>query len=133
MAIYGAWTSFLEKQTFIDFEVIFVDDCSTDDTYCQLEKYQQQSILSIRIIRNIKNSGPGESRNYGIKMAKGDYIAFWIVTIGMKLIFRENVWTTSKTGADIVFCDFYRDFGNGNKKCIKSTAVYHKLEEKKHL
>lgn len=78
---------FLEKQTFIDFEVIFVDDCSTDDTYCQLEKYQQQSILSIRIIRNIKNSGPGESRNYGIKMAKGDYIAFWIVTIGMKLIF----------------------------------------------
>lgn len=38
-----------------------------------------------------------------------------------------------KTGADIVFCDFYRDFGNGNKKCIKSTAVYHKLEEKKHL
>lgn len=59
MAIYGAWTSFLEKQTFIDFEVIFVDDCSTDDTYCQLEKYQQQSILSIRIIRNIKNSGPG--------------------------------------------------------------------------
>ena len=99
---YNSWRymerglHFLEKQTFIDFEVIFVDDCSTDDTYCQLEKYQQQSILSIRIIRNIKNSGPGESRNYGIKMAKGDYIAFWIVTIGMKLIFRENVWTTSK-------------------------------------
>lgn len=79
---YNSWRymerglHFLEKQTFIDFEVIFVDDCSTDDTYCQLEKYQQQSILSIRIIRNIKNSGPGESRNYGIKMAKGDYIAF---------------------------------------------------------
>ena len=135
---YNSWRymerglHFLEKQTFIDFEVIFVDDCSTDDTYCQLEKYQQQSILSIRIIRNIKNSGPGESRNYGIKMAKGDYIAFLDSDDWYEVDFLEKMYgQLQKTGADIVFCDFYRDFGNGNKKCIKSTAVYHKLEEKK--
>lgn len=44
----------LEKQTLTNFEVIFVDDCSTDDTYYQLEEYQKQSALNMHIIQNVK-------------------------------------------------------------------------------
>ena len=66
----------LEEQSFSDFEVIFVDDCSTDDTYSRLITYQQSSTMNISVFRNEKNSGPGEARNNGIKRAQGEYLAF---------------------------------------------------------
>lgn len=104
----------LEKQTLTNFEVIFVDDCSTDDTYYQLEEYQKQSALNMHIIQNVKNIGPGESRNNGIKVAKGEYLAFmdsddWYELNYLELMFKE----ICKTKAEIVFCDFFRCFESG--------------------
>ena len=63
------------NQTFSDFELICVNDCSTDSSLEILEKY---ALLDsrIKIIQTEINSGLGFARNHGLKYAKGDYILF---------------------------------------------------------
>ena len=116
----------LEEQSFSDFEVIFVDDCSTDDTYSQLKVYQQSSAMNISVFKNEKNSGPGESRNNGIRRANGEYIAFLDSDDWYEKDYLEKMYMQFKaTDADIVFCDFYRDFGiDENRQCIRITKTY---------
>lgn len=63
----------VRKQEMI-WELLIIDDCSTDDTGKILMKYQNDA--RIKVIKNKKNSGAAESRNAGIRMAKGKYIAF---------------------------------------------------------
>jgi glycosyltransferase involved in cell wall biosynthesis len=69
------WKS-LENQTFTDFEVVVVDDSSTDDTYIRLCNYVENSPLRIKLLRNSENRGPGYTRNRGMSEAKGDWITF---------------------------------------------------------
>jgi hypothetical protein len=57
------------------FEVILIDDCSTDGSL-ELVKKIFGSDPRLKVTRNNKKSGPAASRNRGIKMAKGEYIAF---------------------------------------------------------
>jgi glycosyltransferase involved in cell wall biosynthesis len=57
----------LENQTFQDFEVVVVDDGSTDNTRQQMEAYQAATPLSIRYVRQ-ENGGPAKARNLGISM-----------------------------------------------------------------
>lgn len=124
----------LEKQTFRDFEVVLIDDCSTDNTYQELMNYCDHSLLKIQLIRNKINSGPGESRNNAIKIAKGEYIAFLDSDDWYELDFLEKMYDQlQKTSADIVFCDFYRDFGNGNKQWVKSTSEYNNIKYHKEF
>ena len=59
------------KQTFPDYEVIVVDDGSTDDTRSKLENYR----LKIRYIYQ-ENQGSAAARNTGISLAKGELVAF---------------------------------------------------------
>lgn len=62
------------EQTFKDFELILVDDCSTDGT---LEVAKSFSDSRIKILRNSKNLGrPGPVRNVGLDAAQGDYVYF---------------------------------------------------------
>lgn len=66
----------LENQTFQDFEVIIIDDCSTDDSYQKLKEYQKHSNLKITLLKNEHNLGPGKTRNLGIEKTSGEYITF---------------------------------------------------------
>ena len=66
----------LEKQTFKDFEVCVIDDCSTDDSYEKLKKYEERSPLCIKVLRSPKNMGPGHSRKVGIEATDSEWIAF---------------------------------------------------------
>lgn len=81
-ACYNSWKYMrkyfesLEKQVYKDFEVILIDDCSTDETYERILDYKYNSNIKITIIRNKTNQGPGNSRNRGIKIAKGEWITF---------------------------------------------------------
>lgn len=62
------------NQTFKDFELILVDDCSTDKT---LEIAKSFDDTRIKIIRNKKNMGkPGPVRNVGLSAARGEYVYF---------------------------------------------------------
>jgi len=60
-------------QTFADFEVIVVDDCSTDQTKNLVESFRDKRIV---YVRHDQNAGPGAARNTGIRRARGQLIAF---------------------------------------------------------
>lgn len=60
------------SQTYDNWELIIIDDCSTDSTVKIVESYNSDKIV---LLQNEKNRGPAFSRNRGLSSAKGDYIA----------------------------------------------------------
>lgn len=58
-----------------EFEVIFVDDCSTDNTCDIVAEYQSQH-PNITLLRQPKNNRQGAARNRAVTIAKGEYICF---------------------------------------------------------
>lgn len=64
----------LLRQTFTDFELILVDDGSTDDSPQLCDRYQQQD-SRVHVLHQ-KNQGVSAARNAGIAQAQGDYLAF---------------------------------------------------------
>lgn len=65
----------LSKQTFKNFEVICVDDCSTDDS-CQIVSTISKKDGRFRLVKHTKNLGPGAARNTGIRTSSGKWITF---------------------------------------------------------
>lgn len=71
-ALIGATLASLQAQTFTDFEVIVVDDHSTDDTLAVARAWPDPRI---RVIQTPANGGPVKARNHGVAQARGRYIA----------------------------------------------------------
>ncbi|MCG2816447.1 MAG: glycosyltransferase family 2 protein [Candidatus Aminicenantes bacterium] len=63
----------VRTQTFNDWELIIVDDASSDKTESVINNYDDNRIISIK---HNKNFGPAIARNTALKRAKGRYIAF---------------------------------------------------------
>lgn len=66
----------LESQTFKEFEVILIDDGSSDGTHAWIEKYFRESVLTYQYVYQ-DNGGPYKARNNGLKHAKGKYIVLF--------------------------------------------------------
>ena len=65
----------IKNQTYNDWELIIVDDCSTDGSIEIIESFTA-SDKRIKLIKNHINKGVAETRNTALKEAKGKYIAF---------------------------------------------------------
>lgn len=98
----------LENQTCKDFEVICINDGSTDNTLDTLTAWQAKSQLEIKII-NQKNAGVSTARNRGIDEAKGKYMLFLdsddIYNKDFVKLMLENAL---QSGADTVYCKLGR-------------------------
>lgn len=80
------------KQTYPNWELIIVDDCSKDDTLKVLEKYQDDP--KIKVISNQVNSRAAITRNNGLKLAQGQYLAF---------LDSDDLWSADKIEKQIAF------------------------------
>ena len=85
-------------QSYKKFEVIVVDDCSSDETINILQKYKKK----IFIIKKIINSGPANSRNLGIKHSKGDLICF---------LDSDDYWMKNKLEKQVAYANSYPEVG----------------------
>ena len=75
------------NQTYKNFELIIIDDCSTDGTYEYISKLIKNINVKARILKTKKNSGTvAHPRNIGVKESKGDLICFLDLTIFGKKI-----------------------------------------------
>lgn len=63
----------VQAQTYENWELIIVDDCSIDDTDAVVASFSDNRI---RYLKNPVNSGAAVSRNYALREAKGKWIAF---------------------------------------------------------
>ena len=65
----------VQAQTYQNWEIIFVDDCSTDDTMPKVMALMEED-RRIHVYQNSQNSGAAVSRNLALREAKGRWIAF---------------------------------------------------------
>lgn len=110
----------IQSQTFQDFEVIFVDDASTDSSLPILE---QACVTDGRFsILRQNHSGAGVARNRGLSAAKGEYVLFSDCDDIYKPDFLEKMYhTASIHHADITACNFIGIQKNGKE--IMQTGV----------
>lgn len=118
------------SQTYENWELIFVDDKSTDNSVEIVNEYIQKN-NNIKLIQNKENSGAAISRNKGIDEAKGKYIAFldaddlWKKDKLEKQIkfMKENEYDFTFTGYE--FAD-ENGIPNGKKVIVPSKINYKK-------
>ena len=63
------------SQTHENWELLLIDDCSSDETYSIISKIASQD-TRIKALKLNKNSGAGVARNFAIQKASGNFIAF---------------------------------------------------------
>ncbi|HHP6435664.1 TPA: glycosyltransferase family 2 protein [Acinetobacter baumannii] len=108
----------LSKQNRSDFEVLIIDDGSTDDTYEICRDYINQK-ENFKLIKQ-KNKGVSSARNLGLRSASGDYIVFidadnFLSNTAINEIYNHLY----KNDSDIIFFDYYVKIEN-EEKYIKS-------------
>lgn len=99
----------LRNQTYQNLEIILVDDGSEDGSgeICDIEAKKDERIKVI----HQENAGLSEARNVGIRMSKGEYIAFVDSDDLVSDRFVETLYQLiRKYDADISVCDYSRDY-----------------------
>lgn len=126
------------KQTFTDFELIIVNDGSTDNSASLIAKASKKD-KRIKVITNNKPSGnPGSPRNQALEIAKGAYVGFVDSDDWIEADYYETLVSSAiNKNADIVFCSgFVNEIGDEQElrkysgKCLeKPGEVLYKYHE----
>lgn len=85
----------VQAQTYQNWELLLVDDCSTDRSV-EIARQYADADNRIRLLQNSQNSGAAVSRNYAIREAKGK----WIATLDS-----DDLWMTKKLEKQLVFME----------------------------
>ena len=85
----------VQAQTFKNWQIIFMDDCSTDDTIRRVSVLREQD-SRIKLYQNHGNLGAAVSRNNALREAKGRWIAF---------LDSDDIWEPEKLEKQIKFME----------------------------
>ena len=108
-----------------NFEIIFIDDCSTDNSKNILQEYTNKNNISF-YLKNT-NSGPGRSRNCAIPMIEGKYTLFFDsddeininnLNLALNVLNKKNLDLLFINYINIFGCDLqiYKDYKNNKNK-----------------
>lgn len=118
------------SQTFQDFEIILLDDASTDDSVRCLDEYKNHPKVSHLVINKVNSGSPFKQWFKGLKLAKGDYI--WIAESDdyASPLFLSNVMKAfdDVLNPDIVFVGTTNVNGN-NEDIGNLTRIERKYKE----
>lgn len=97
----------LVNQTITDYEIIAVNDASTDNSLEILRDYEAKYPEKVRVVTYGTNKRQGGAKNEGLKVATGEWIGFidsddWIAPEYYEKLLRK----AEETGADLVGCDY---------------------------
>ena len=111
----------LLRQDCTDFEILCIDDGSTDDTWSQLLRFAERAgtlrpEISLRLFRE-ENRGVSGARNLGLSLARGKYILF----LDADDLFEDTMISSlvnaaEKYGTDTVFCRLKSVYGGEKRK-----------------
>ncbi|MCH5337498.1 MAG: glycosyltransferase family 2 protein [Acetatifactor sp.] len=97
----------LVNQTIDDYEIIAVNDASTDNSLEILREYESKYPGKVKVLTYSVNKRQGGAKNEGIKAASGEWIGFidsddWVTPDFYEKLLKK----ASETGADLVGCDY---------------------------
>ena len=97
----------LVNQTIADYEIIAVDDASTDESFEILKEYESRYPWKFKAVQSYENRKQGGARNIGLDMAQGDWVGFvdsddWVAYD----MYEKLIKKAEETGADVVGCDY---------------------------
>lgn len=125
----------IRKQEYKDFEVLVIDDCSSDHTRDIISKIAEEDERII-LVRQEKNCGPGAAKNRGIEMARGTFLAFcdsddWIESD----MYYDLCKDLKEHETDVIICGYKQEVitqDNMVKSCkvVKMEAMYINEEKK---
>lgn len=98
----------VRAQTYVQWELIVVDDCSIDDSVSVVSRIADAD-SRISLVVNQSNVGPGETRNAGIEAARGEFLTFLDSDdLWNKEFIRRSVDAIRHTGSPFVFSSYAR-------------------------
>ena len=114
----------LYAQTLSGIELIFVDDCSKDDTLDTLKALlPQKEGVQVKIVRHAENRGVAVARNTGLEHATGEYIYYVDADDYIKPNTLDKLYSKAQeSGADIVGCEWFLTFEK-NERHMKQADV----------
>lgn len=118
-------------QTFENIEIIVINDGSTDNTLSIIEKYAKED-KRIRVVSQ-ENAGLSKTRNVGIDLARGEYIAFVDSDDWVDAEFFEKLYNAAtKNDADLAAASIlrYREHSQKYRVHFTEEKVYTTLEDK---
>ncbi len=86
----------VRAQSYQNWELLLVDDCSSDDSRAKIERCMEDGDGKVRLIAKDVNEGAARARNTGIAEAKGRYIAF---------LDADDVWMADKLARELSFME----------------------------
>lgn len=111
----------VQKQTYTNWEMIIVDDCSKDMTVEIIQNFMEDD-HRIHLIQLNKNSGPAKARNQGIEKAQGHYMTFLDADdIWFDDFIENSIRTIQQTGIHFVFSSYRRS--NENLEFVYSDFI----------